>query len=465
MVRPAHDQQTSCTKPRQFLSPLDQINSLTHTQIIYFYQPPKILCTPRDTIFVTLRDSLSRVLVPFYPLAGRLRWSVDHDQTDNHNGRLELDCNGHGVAFFEAELDAELVEFGDFTPSSTMNYRCLFSCIDYNVPIHEMPVLFLQLTKFKCGGMSLSMSFSHIVADGVSMAHFLMEWARVSRGEPIQTMPCHDRNVSIIMRTSQVFDHSVDFLHLPRLLIERPKADDHREVEKMMKRTVISLRLTKYQVGKLQKNANHDCQIDEQNHVAYTRYEAVAAHIWRCMSKVRKNKDEQATTNIITVDARCRLEPALPEGYFGNAIFDVKATIYAGDLVAKPLGYEASRIRAAIEKVTNEYVLSAIHFIKNQQDLSRLRQLYSFFVENKIFLGNPNVAVTNWVNLPAYGLDFGWGKEIYFGPGDLETDGDSVVLRDCSGDIGSLIVVLCLQVDHVDDFKMHFYKEILSSSL
>lgn len=401
--------------------------------------------------------------MPFYPLAGHLRWTLN----DHHKGRLELDCDGHGVAFFEVEFDVELVEFGDFVPS-TPNYQNLFPSIDCSVPIHEQPVLFVQLTRFKCGGISLSLSFSHVVADGLSMAHFVTEWARVSREEPMQKMPCHVRNPSRITRTTQVFDHSTDFLYLPRLLIEKPTSDDHQEVKNMIERTVISLKLSKYQVEKLRKFASDNIQNDEGKRVVYTRYEVLAAHIWRCMTKVRKNKDEQETTNIVTIDALRRLEPAvLPEGYFGNAIFDIKARSFAGDLAAKPLGHGASRIREAIEKVTNEYVLSAIDFIKNQQDLSRFRYLYSLFVENNInLLGNPNVAVTNWVNLPAYGIDFGWGKEIYFGPGNLEIDGDSVLLRDTiSGDIGSLIVVLCLQVDHVDDFKKHFYKEILDSSL
>lgn len=46
-----------------------------------------------------LKYSLSRVLVDYYPLAGRLRKSPENDH------KLEVDCNGEGAIFAEAFLD------------------------------------------------------------------------------------------------------------------------------------------------------------------------------------------------------------------------------------------------------------------------------------------------------------------------------------------------------------------------
>ena len=46
--------------------------------------------------FHALKLSLSRVLVDYYPLAGRLR-AVDEDQ-----GKLHVDCNAEGALFVEA---------------------------------------------------------------------------------------------------------------------------------------------------------------------------------------------------------------------------------------------------------------------------------------------------------------------------------------------------------------------------
>lgn len=249
-------------KGLQSLSELDQINTLTHTQVIYFYRPPKSWLTPRDVIYDTLKSSLSRVLVPFYPVAGRLRQIIDDDKSRPESCRFELDCNAHGVKFLEAELNAELVEFGDkdnnsndennnyllFIPSP--NYQYVFPVIDYSKPIQELPILFIQLTRFNCGGISLSLSFSHVVADGQRMAHFLQEWARLARGTPPQTTPFHDRNALVETRNmTQIFDDDLkQLLHLPSL-VERSN--------NTMKRTVISLILSKNDVEKFKTMTNY----------------------------------------------------------------------------------------------------------------------------------------------------------------------------------------------------------------
>lgn len=473
MVRPAGPTWTGL----QALSELDQINSFNdHEKVIYFYRPRKSWLPPGDAISNTLRDPLGRVLVPFYPLAGRLRWILDKDQHCT-SGRLELDCNGNGAEFFEAELDAELVEFGDLTPST--NYQYLSPFIDYSLPIHQVPLLSVQLTKFRCGAISLSLSFLHIVVDGRSFAHFLTEWGRFARGEPLSIMPFHDRNIlqqKPQQKPQEMVDLHNDFIEFLQLQEKLPSAD---ELNKIMsaefKLTTISLRLSKDQVEILKNMA---CG-KGRHRGNYTRFEVVAAHLWRCFTKLKsknnKGGGEQTSTaaatmpNIFTtVDLRSHFKPALPVGYFGNAIFDVRGTSRAADLVLEPLAYGASRLREAIKKVTasEHYISSAINFIKNQQDMMRFRYFYSCFDEN-LLGNNPSLVVVNWVNLPLYGINFGWGNEIYFGGGYRNIlDGDSVILRDISSNQqGSLLVLLCLQVENVAEFKMHFYKGLVKPSL
>jgi shikimate O-hydroxycinnamoyltransferase len=148
------------------------------------------------------------------------------------------------------------------------------------------------------------------------------------------------------------------------------------------------------------------------------------------------------------------MNPPLPQGYLGNAIIDVIARSHVGELMNKPLGYASRRIRQAIDKVTDTYVKSTIEFLRNQSDLTRFQA-----TEGPLF-GSPNVEVVSWLTLPIYGIDFGWGKEIYVKPGAHDCDGDSIVLQTPNGD-GSLMVFLCLQVAHMDAFKRHFYEDII----
>jgi len=97
------------------LSEWDPIGSITHVPLIYFYRLSQNFdLSPNCTIASNSKDSLSRVLVPFYPLAGRLHWIS--------NGRLELNCNAMGVLFFEAQSSSSLEDLDHFSPSSEYQY-------------------------------------------------------------------------------------------------------------------------------------------------------------------------------------------------------------------------------------------------------------------------------------------------------------------------------------------------------
>ncbi|KAK7291875.1 hypothetical protein RIF29_07375 [Crotalaria pallida] len=460
---------------RLSLSEWDQIGTITHVPTIYFYRHPSSsqqnssYDDDSSIITTTLKDSLSRVLVPFYPLAGRLHWIG--------KGRFELDCNGRGVHFIEAESSYTLDDLGDFSPSPEYNY--LVPTVDYTLPIHELPLVLVQLTRFKCGGFSISLTISHAVADGPSALHFISEWSRFARSSSLgsiggdesssssssscslQTVPFLDKKVFragepplFALAPCHHYSHT-QFNHPPLLLGQSDNIEERKK-----KTTVAMLKLSKKQVEKLRKIANESWNRPSRS---YTRYETVTGHVWRSASKARGHEKDQPTALGVCVDSRSRMQPPLPKGYFGNATLDVTASSLAGDLMSKPLGYASSKIREAIEKVTDEYVRSGIEFLKNQEDLTRFQDLHAIGSDKGPFYGNPNLGVVSWLTLPIYGLDFGWGKEVYMGPGTHDFDGDSLLLPGPDGD-GSLVVAICLQVVHMEAFKKHFYEDILQES-
>ncbi|KAI5659302.1 hypothetical protein M9H77_28095 [Catharanthus roseus] len=417
------------------LSIWDQIGCIMHVPTIYFYKP-------ENSIIKSLETSLSQALVHFYPLAGRLR-SIG-------GGRLEVNCNSAGAELIEVESDANLADLGDFSPSP--KFRFLFPDIDYkNTPFEEHPLLYVQLTKFKCGGISLSLTISHAVVDGQSALHFTSEWARIARGESLQVVPFFDRKVFSAGPYSETGPFQHDQYCLPQLLNE--------ESAKKKATSTAILKLTKEQVQTLKNKANAD-KTAGTGGIPYTRYEVITAHAWRSVCKARKLIKEQKTSLGISVDLRERMQPKLPKGYFGNAIIDVIASSYSGELLSESLGYAARKIREAKGKVTNEYVHSAIDFLENKKDISEFQDLYALKNDKGSFYGNPNLGVISWLRLPLYDLDFGWGKEVYMSPGTHESDGDCLIIPGHEGD-GSLALALCLQDSHIQDFNKFFYEDIL----
>lgn len=101
---------TSSVNPAQptprrsmFLSNIDQVLNF-YVQTIHFFSPHPD--HPHGTVVQKLKDALSRVLVHYDFLAGRI--AVDPD-----SGRLIFDCNSAGVGFVVASSEYMLDDIGD----------------------------------------------------------------------------------------------------------------------------------------------------------------------------------------------------------------------------------------------------------------------------------------------------------------------------------------------------------------
>jgi shikimate O-hydroxycinnamoyltransferase len=430
------------------LSESDQVAQWTYAPVIHIYRPNKT----NNTIpfsFETMKDSLSRALVHFYPLAGRLHWI--------EGGRLELDCNAIGVQLLEAYSDATLDELGDFAPTAAV--QDLVPKIDYSTPIEEWPLLLVQLTRFGCGGLCVGTTLSHTVVDGQSATNFISSWAKLARGDNLEDyeMPFLDRTV---LRSSEPlmpprFDH-IEYTTKPPLL----NGSTDSEEEQKKETSVTLLKLTREQVEGLKKRANQEMGVTIR---PYSRYEAIAGHMWRCACKVRAidNNPDQPTRVRLAVDIRNRLKPPLPQRYFGNAVFGtVTSTCLYGDLLSKPLSYFAGKLREAIERMSDEYIRSALDFITSQKDVDWLRSDIHIRGQTKApFLGNHNLTLGSWINLPIYDVDFGWGKPVYVRPTLLNLDGKSFIMPSPTVD-GSLVIAFCFQTKYMDSFKKLFYEDI-----
>ncbi|CAN1171672.1 Spermidine hydroxycinnamoyl transferase [Linum perenne] len=441
---------------RMSLSEWDLTGAMNHVATLYFYKSPEGEGAVETA--ERLKDSLSETLVPFYPMAGRI-------EPVGEGGRFELDCNAKGVVFIEAVAEmVSLEELGEIR-CCNKDFDMLIPKVDYARPIHEWPLLVVQLTGFGCGSLSLCFYMSHVVADGLSAFHFLNEWARVTRGEGIQTMPFLDRKVlragepPLSRELPPRFD-PVEFQRPPVLLPDDTTGFPNtigalgKGIEEGYKETTFSiLKLTKAKLQMLKDTANETLTASYR---PYTTYETLTAHTWRCACKARKLKPDQLTAVGVCVDSRRRTNPPLPEAYFGNAILDVKAVGRSGDIVSKSLGYAVEKIREAVEKVNDEYLTSAIEYLKNEPDLTKFQD---FFDDDEALFGNPNLGVTSWLWLPMQGLDFGFGKEVYIGT-KYDFDGDTILSRSQDGD-GSVLVSICLRADHMEDFEHYFYSDIV----
>ncbi|MED6133056.1 hypothetical protein PIB30_024735 [Stylosanthes scabra] len=430
------------------LSESDQMWRWSHSNTMYVYHNNNNLNV--DELVQRMRDSLSQILVHYYPLCGRLSWTK--------GSRLEMDCNAKGAMLLHAESTKTLAEYGEFSPNDDA-IKELIPKIDYSQPIEDIPLLLAQVTKFGGHGnaVAIATAISHPMSDGVSSIQFINSWAKLTRGDALgpDELPFLDRMVftASSLPALRRFDHP-EFKRPPIVL---GRTDNIEEQKKKTRAT--TLKLTAEQVQKLRQKASIGDSESKQRPVS--RFEAIGAHIWRCACMAREHDKNQPTLAKTVVDVRSKVNPPLPKNYFGNALAStVTSTCCVGDIISEPLGYTAKMIREAVERVSNdEYIRSQLEYVAGQEGMDTIRTPFlekGVYSPNVSFYGNPNIFLGSWTRMPFYEADFGWGKPDYFGPTGVSPFDIGIVAPSPDED-GSVVVLLCFQIQHMENFIKHFW--------
>ncbi|KAI3897608.1 hypothetical protein MKW92_022151 [Papaver armeniacum] len=431
VVKPAEATPNVCL----WTSNIDQLYT-NHAQAVYFYKRPLInsssSCSDDDFFNSNvLKDGLSKALVTYYPIAGRLK------RNELDKGRTEIDCTGEGAIFIVAETDSCVEDLGEFTPNEQL--MPLIPNFDNNNDISSFPPLLVQVTHFRCGGVCLSTSISHRIADGISGVNFINTWSDLCRGvEDIEPVPFFDRTI-LRARDPPI----VSFPHIehkrPTMNIPCTSRLSNPEI------AIAKLNISTMQANQLKSKCNKD-------EFQFSTYEVIAGHLWRCSCKARELEDDQETVMLIPLDCRSRSSPPLPDGYFGNAIFYLSPTAISGDIVSKPLSYAVNLIHETlITSGNNEYFRSAIDFLELHPNIGTLTKGPQSFK-------GCNIHNATWVRLPVYGADFGWGKPLYMGPGVQRFAGRTLLIPNTPGSDGGFSLIISLESDyHMNLFKEYFY--------
>lgn len=116
-----------------FLNNLDQNIAVT-MRTVYFFNAQED--KKNDDPVAVIRDSLSKLLVPFYPMAGRLGISADH--------KLNVDCEEQGVVFVEATADHFIAELGELSRPAPFMKQFVYEAPNARNML-EIPPLLVQV--------------------------------------------------------------------------------------------------------------------------------------------------------------------------------------------------------------------------------------------------------------------------------------------------------------------------------
>ncbi|KAL6626330.1 hypothetical protein ACP70R_030056 [Stipagrostis hirtigluma subsp. patula] len=127
---------------------------------------------------VVIREALGKVLVDYYPMAGRL--------VDGHEGpsSARVECTGEGAWFVEATAECSLEDAGrlEHYPFVIPEDDLLPDAAPGVEPL-DLPLM-VQVTEFTCGGFVVGLMSSHTMTDGLGAGQFLNAVGDYARGLP-----------------------------------------------------------------------------------------------------------------------------------------------------------------------------------------------------------------------------------------------------------------------------------------
>ncbi|XP_020238330.1 omega-hydroxypalmitate O-feruloyl transferase [Cajanus cajan] len=399
-----------------YLSNLDNQKFLRFS-IKYVYLFKK--CVSLDV----LKSSLSRVLVDYYPLAGRLRRSSSIVCEDDDH-KLEVDCNGQGAFFAEASMDATAQELLELCKLPNDSWRKLLYKVEAQSFL-DVPPLVIQVTRLGCGGMILCTAINHCLCDGIGTSQFLKAWAHLTQhpNAELTTPPIHTRHVLKLRDPPQVH------LTHPQYTRINPTQVDLHALMFSQPLVPTSFTFGPSQVLRLKNRY-------EPSPKRVTTFEAVAAHTWRAWVKSLNPCPTLTVKLLFSVNVREKMK--LPEGYYGNGFVLACAESVVRDLVA------AGNLRHGLEMVQRA---------KARLDEGRVWSMVDLLEDETVGIDlSSSFVISQWSRLGLEEVDFGEGKALHVGP---LTSSFYCLILPIVGDPHAVRVLVSVPETVADTFRYH----------
>lgn len=243
-------------------------------------------------------------------------------------------------------------------------------------------------------------AFNHAVLDGTSTWHFMSSWAEICRvgSSSVSVPPFLDRtkvrNTKLKLNLSKPADAPE---HAKTTAVNNGSTDSNANDEKTETEPSLREKVFKFSesdIDRIKTKVNA-----EGSKKPFSTFQSLSSHVWNAVTKARQLKPEDYTVFTVFADCRKRVDPPMPESYFGNLIQAIFTVTAAGLLVSHPLGFGADLIQKAIEK----------------HDAKAIEERNTEWESNpKIFqykdAGVNCVAVGSSPRFMVYDIDFGFGR-------------------------------------------------------
>ncbi|KAM1033963.1 hypothetical protein ACFX2A_038276 [Malus domestica] len=410
--------------PREtkFLSDIDDQEGMRfQLPIIMCYKDNPSLNENRNPV-KTIREALSRALVYYYPLAGRLREGPDR--------KLMVDCNGEGILFVEASANVTLEQLGDkILPPCPLLEEFLFNFLGSD-GIIGCPLLLVQVTRLTCGGFILALRLNHTMCDAPGFLQFLTAVAEMARGV------IHAPSILPMWERELLFARDP-----PRITCAHHEYEDvidHSDGSCAYSNQSNMVQRSFYFGAKEMRVLRK--QIPPHLISTFSTFDLITACLWKCRTLALKINPKQVVRVSCIVNARGKQNNVrLPLGYYGNAFAFPDAVSKAEPLCKNPLGYALELVKKAKATMNEEYLRSVADLL-----VLRGRPQYSSTGSNFLVSDITRVGVGD--------VNFGWGQPIFAGPAKA-MDLISFYIQHKNNTEDGILVPMCLPFSAMERFQ------------
>ena len=267
------------------------------------------------------------------------------------------------------------------------------------------PIIALQITLFPSQGFCIGITAHHTVLDGKSSTMFIKSWAYLCKQGNIE-------NSSLPPELTPFYDRAVikdpsglDLLYLNQWIAFTSSGLDPNRRSLMIIQNIrdvpddlvrATFDLTREDIKKLREKVLSE--LDKAKPLHLSSFVVTLAYVSTCLMKARDGESERDVCWGFTADCRSRLEPPIPENYFGNCVIgplaeakarkfmDGNGFPFAAELVSDMFKELDEEILGVAEKL----VIKILNLIKET--------------------GKQMISVSGSPRFGVYEVDFGWGK-------------------------------------------------------
>ncbi|KAL1817641.1 hypothetical protein ACET3Z_020215 [Daucus carota] len=155
------------------LTSMDLAMKLHYIRGVYFFESKAV----EGLVILDLKKAFFQLLNVYFAASGRVR------RLEHGGGRPMIKCNDSGVRIVEAQCSKNLEEWmGIMKDDHSINDHLTYKHV-LGPDLGFSPLVFVQFTWFQCGGMSVGLSWSHILGDIFTASAFINMWAQILGGQ------------------------------------------------------------------------------------------------------------------------------------------------------------------------------------------------------------------------------------------------------------------------------------------